>query len=253
MSDSAVRRRTAATSNDTKQEKAAKGSPSQADEPIRFGVLDILRILLGLFVLSSAMSWFINGDSMLWGWKPWFTRIGPISTWLKGPIVLTDAELLAFDGSDINKPIYVGLNGSIYDVSSNRGTYGPGGSYSFFAGRDAARGFITGCFKDDLTPDMRGVEEMYIPIDQDTDPVLSKGQMKIRRDQERRAAKKRVKDGIDGWADLFSGGTGKPYFYVGYIKREEGWLEKLPKRELCESAVKSRPARDPAPDPAAEK
>jgi predicted heme/steroid binding protein len=162
----------------------------------------------------------------------------------QGPIYLTDAELTAFDGKDPSKPIYVGLNGSIYDVSASRKTYGPDGSYSFFAGRDAARAFITGCFQEDLTPDLRGVDEMYIPTDSPSDPPVTKGQLKIRKERENRVARKRVHDGIDGWAKVFSGETGRPYFYVGEIKREEGWLEKLPKRELCEAAVKSRPTRE---------
>jgi hypothetical protein len=129
-------------------------------------------------------------------------------------------------------------------VSASPHTYGPGGSYSFFAGRDAARGFITGCFQEDLTPDLRGVEEMYIPIDtEEEDKALTKGELKIRRERDLRIAKKRVKDGIEHWAQVFRGETGRPYFYVGTIKREEGWLEKLPKRELCQAAVDSRPTR----------
>lgn len=57
------------------------------------------------------------------------------------------------------------INGTIYDVSNGRKHYGPGGSYHFFAGADASRGFVTGCFDTDRTPDMRGVEEMYLPLD----------------------------------------------------------------------------------------
>lgn len=34
---------------------------------------------------------------------------------------------------------------------------GPGGSYHFFAGRDASRAFVTGKFKDDLNDDVRGL------------------------------------------------------------------------------------------------
>jgi hypothetical protein len=43
---------------------------------------------------------------------------------------------------------------------------------------------------------------------------------------------------------VFSGKTGRPYFYVGKIKREPGWLEKLPKRELCAAAKEGRPKRE---------
>jgi Cytochrome b5-like Heme/Steroid binding domain len=53
-------------------------------------------------------------------------------------------------------------SGDIYDVSSNRRMYGPGGAYGFFSGKDAARAFVTGCFKDDLTHDIRGLDPMQL-------------------------------------------------------------------------------------------
>jgi predicted heme/steroid binding protein len=163
----------------------------------------------------------------------------------RGPIFLTDLELAAYDGTNPELPILVGLNGSIYDVSAATSTYGPEGSYHFFAGKDAARAFITGCFQEDLSPDLRGVEEMYIPVETEaTLKSLSKGELKIKRERERRLAKKKVSGGIDQWAKVFRGETGRPYFYVGEITREEGWLEKLPKRKLCAAAEESRPKDD---------
>ena len=201
---------------------------------------------------------------------------------------MTDDELRAYDGTDPDKPIYLALNGSIYDVSAGRSFYGPGGGYHFFAGRDAARAFVTGCFDTDLTPDMRGVEEMYIPIDPteevagDTaDPkALHKGGAEVegadgelrrkggkegpikvgqdntgegkkrrkkgtRTKKETEEAKAKVKEVIEGWAKMFRGDKGKKtYFYVGEVKREKGWLERLPKRELCDKAQKARPKRE---------
>ncbi|XP_072972681.1 probable steroid-binding protein 3 [Typha angustifolia] len=52
---------------------------------------------------------------------------------------LTAQQLGAFDGTDPSKPIYVSIRGTIYDVSSGKGFYGPGGSYAVFAGREASR------------------------------------------------------------------------------------------------------------------
>jgi len=152
-----------------------------------------------------------------------------------------------YDGTDVTKPIYLALNGSLYDVSASRHTYGPGGSYHFFAGRDAARAFVTGCFEEDLTADLRGVEDMFVPVEDLEEEVgMTKSEVKNRRAQERRRARKEVAEAIDGWAKLFRGDKAKPYFKVGEVKREEGWLEKLPRRKLCEAAEKARPKRKKA-------
>ena len=51
----------------------------------------------------------------------------------------TREELKEFDGRDETKPILLGCKGKVYDVSKGEGFYGPGGSYSAFAGRDASR------------------------------------------------------------------------------------------------------------------
>lgn len=106
---------------------------------------------------------------------------------------------------------------------------------------------------------------MYVPLDDDADPTaapsaevevgdelkraggrsgVTKAELKIRREQEFRKARKQVKATIEHWQAMFNGEKGKPYFKVGEIVREEGWLEKLPKRELCEAAKSQRPKRN---------
>ncbi len=52
---------------------------------------------------------------------------------------ITKDELARHDGSDPTLPIYVGLDGYVYDVSLGREFYGPGGPYHFLAGTDATR------------------------------------------------------------------------------------------------------------------
>jgi hypothetical protein len=47
-----------------------------------FSVLDVVRVLLGLLLLSSAMSWFVHGASLLWGWKPWWANVGAVVSWV---------------------------------------------------------------------------------------------------------------------------------------------------------------------------
>ena len=153
-------------------------------------------------------------------------------------------------------------------MSISPATYGPGGSYHFFAGRDAARAFLTGCFDTDSVPDLRGVEHMYLPLEPWEKPPaadaaadekekhgalvtrarekrekMSKGDLKNRSAQELRKARASVKDGLEHWLMLFRGDKGKAYRKVGTVRREEGWLAKMPKRKLCENAEKGRPVR----------
>lgn len=236
--------------------KAVKDQAAKTSDGL--SLLDILRIISGVLVLSTGLSYLTtSGASMTWGYNPWWTRAREWKALMHSPVHLTDAELLAYDGSDPNKPIYIALNGTIYDVSISPQTYGPGGSYHVFAGKDAARAFLTGCFAEDSVPDLRGVEEMFIPIDPEekddaTPDVLEKArnrkpltsaERKNRRAQELRQARKQMKDGLENWHMLFRGDKGKAYFKAGEVRREEGWLERMPKRELCAQARKGRPVR----------
>lgn len=102
---------------------------------------------------------------------------------------------------------------------------------------------MTGCFAEDLTPDLRGVEEMFIPVDPPGAPEPTKAELKNRRAREMKVARRKVRETLEGWAKTFRGESGRPYFLAGEIVRDEGWLEKLPKRELCEAAKKARPKR----------
>lgn len=163
----------------------------------------------------------------------------------RGPLVLTPAQLLLHDGRDPEMPIYLALNGSVYDVSASPHLYGPGGSYHFFAGRDATRAFVTGCFDTDLTGDLRGVERMFMPVDEDEEEKEESRERrrarKVRREREAREARRRVGEAVEGWRKMFDGGKGGKYFRVGKVVREEGWGEQVP--PLCEKAEKARPKR----------
>jgi predicted heme/steroid binding protein len=155
---------------------------------------------------------------------------------------MTLAELAQYDGTDETKPLYLAINGTIYDVSSNRRTYGPGGSYSVFAGVDAARGFVTGCFQEDKTADMRGVEDMFLPLDDpEVDRLYTAAELETLKQAELESAQKRVYDALAHWVNFFE--NSPRYARVGFVKREKGWLEKEPRKKLCDQAAKGRSKR----------
>jgi hypothetical protein len=158
----------------------------------------------------------------------------------------TDADLAGFDGSDPTKPILLAINGTIYDVTTGARHYGPGGSYHRLAGADASRAFVTNCFSEDRTPDLRGVEEMFIPLDNpEADALYTRGQLKVLKEQERRKAKEQVHASLKHWVDFFGGGK---YPEVGKVKREVGWETKGEVKELCKRAAEGRPkSRKPPP------
>ena len=169
-----------------------------------------------------------------------------MNTTQNGPKQYTDADLKKYDGSNPDLPILLAINGTIYDVTLGRKHYGPGGSYHFFAGADASRAFVTNCFDTDITPDMRGVEMMFMPRDDpEVDGLYTSGQLKALREQERRRAKEEVHRALKHWTDFFEGS--RKYTKVGRVKRAEGWESKGKVPELCASAEARRKSRSPPP------
>ncbi|XAR69976.1 hypothetical protein NMG60_11001773 [Bertholletia excelsa] len=52
---------------------------------------------------------------------------------------LTLEQLRQYDGTDSSKPVYLAVRGRIFDVTTGKSFYGPGGPYAVFAGKDASR------------------------------------------------------------------------------------------------------------------
>ncbi len=50
----------------------------------------------------------------------------------------TVAQLAEFNGSDTSKPIYIGMNGLVYDVTEGRKYYEVGAGYHWLAGKDSS-------------------------------------------------------------------------------------------------------------------
>ncbi|CAG0882257.1 unnamed protein product [Cyprideis torosa] len=70
--------------------------------------------------------------------------------YLDQELILTKAELAKYvgDKSKGSSKIFLSILGRIYDVTRGRKHYGPDGGYSFFAGRDGTRAFVTGEFNE---------------------------------------------------------------------------------------------------------
>ncbi|EEQ39579.1 Cytochrome b5-like Heme/Steroid binding domain family protein [Clavispora lusitaniae] len=82
-------------------------------------------------------------------------RTNPLSSTQNEPPVqtkFTPKTLCKFNGSTDPK-VFIGIQGTVYDVSTGKAFYGPGGPYENFAGRDASRGLALNSFDPSvLTP-----------------------------------------------------------------------------------------------------
>ena len=69
-------------SNGTIVAESTQQTKTREDPVGGLGVVDVLRILGGLFLLNCCLSYFITNDSVLWGWRPWFVRPNVVARWL---------------------------------------------------------------------------------------------------------------------------------------------------------------------------
>lgn len=127
------------------------------DEKFRLSFFDVIRMLSGFILLNLMISYFFTG-SLAYGYNgklidPHYLYFQAFGTYVN----LTDSELAQYDGSIDGLPIYIAVNGTVFDVSSQKGIYGPGGSYSYLSGKDCARAFATNCLNQQ-TYDIRDIE-----------------------------------------------------------------------------------------------
>ncbi|PVH89561.1 cytochrome b5 [Cadophora sp. DSE1049] len=227
-------------------EKATLAARAKAEDSA-FSLTDVARTIVFLLLASSALSYFVTRENFTWGVRrPSWATVAGVKSLIAGQQALTDSDLKAFDGSDPTKPIYLAINGTIYDVTAGGRHYGPGGSYHFFAGKDASRAFVTNCFEEDGNPDLRGVEDMFMPIDdREVDMLYTSGQLKALKEQERRQAKIEAYNALKHWVDFFANNLKYPK--IGIVKREPGWEKKGPVKKLCKRAQEGRqPRKAPA-------
>ena len=68
---------------------------------------------------------------------------------------------------------YLAVRSRVFDVTSGKQFYGPGGPYSNFAGRDASRGLAHGSFDEDmLTKDLDGPLDTLEDLDDEQRDAL---------------------------------------------------------------------------------
>ncbi|KAI9808109.1 MAG: hypothetical protein M1825_004566 [Sarcosagium campestre] len=251
-----------------KQRRSAPDTRSEDSPPI-FTLIDILRSIAGLLLLSALLSYFVTNNSFTWNRRPRWTQPRFILSYIRGPQLLTLDQLSLHNGTDPSLPIYVALSGIIYDVSDflNGGyssrMYGPGASYNVLAGRDGARAFATGCFSaEDVVSDLRGAELAFLPVGWEDSLQLEEGESpregKLRREREAREARAKVRERVRGWEEFLKG----KYPVVGRVVaidnragdqgqsgrlKEESKEEKGEKKEavrrICEAAQVKRPKR----------
>ncbi|BGP39946.1 hypothetical protein JCM10450v2_003926 [Rhodotorula kratochvilovae] len=135
--------------------------PSARPPPPRPSILlTVVRWTLLALVTSAAMSRAMT-ETWLWGYEGKWSNPAKIRDALfpPKPLLLSEAQLALHDGSQPDKyPLYMAIDGDVYDISDGgMRNYGPGGPYHVFAGRDAVRAFVTGCFQTHLTHDLRGL------------------------------------------------------------------------------------------------
>ncbi|KAF4584371.1 Cytochrome b5 [Ophiocordyceps camponoti-floridani] len=206
--------------------------------------VDGLRVLSFLLVAWYGLSYVVSGgESWTWGVQPDFMKTEWWMAKIRGPLYLTPDELMAYDGRDADKPLYLSVNGTIYDVSPGRNMYGPGGHYQAFAGHDNSRAFITSCLENDNVPDVRGAEAAFLPLDDiEIDAHWTTAEMAAMRERELAAAKEKAHAALKNWVDFFA--KSPKYRMVGYLKWDPEELKGKPLLPLCEKAQQSRNKRD---------
>ena len=198
------------------------------------------------------------------------TTSAPSTAPATGKLQLTDEQLSSYTGADPEKPIYVALNSTIFDVSAGRSFYGPGGHYGHFAGRDATRAWVTTCFQPDyLTWDMKGVEAMFMPkwIDEEMESAaggtfsnalpggikdqaaaliekvgrVTEAEKKQRREEDAKEVEEKIEEAIAHWMNFFR--NNPKYEEVGIVVGRKPLDEGRADIGLCEDALKKRPVK----------
>ncbi|KAF1985105.1 cytochrome b5 [Aulographum hederae CBS 113979] len=284
MADSELRNRKPAAAS-SEQERAPSSEQQKASES-GTGTLLTIAGLFTAFMAILALLTISASTPLSQADSPWLASVqNAVKTYLPflpfgestsspSTFLLTDVELAKYDGKDPDLPILIAINATIFDVSSGRSFYGPGGHYNHFAGRDATRAWVTTCFEPEhLTWDLKGVEEMFAPrwLDEEIE-VAARGEVKpgmggmnemlkeqaakaleragggvgkkekaTRRVEDQEVVKKGIEDALGHWLNFFKGS--EKYKEVGRVVKRDPLDEDRKDIPLCEGALKKRPVR----------
>ncbi|KAL9181617.1 hypothetical protein ACHAXT_010422 [Thalassiosira profunda] len=86
---------------------------------------------------------------------------------LEPPRNFTTKQLRFFDGkmnekTEEQKPVYLSVGGTVFDVSKGRDFYGPGGPYEMFAGRECGAALATMSFDESLLDDLAACDTLGV-------------------------------------------------------------------------------------------
>lgn len=174
------------------------------EEDSGFSVFDVIRMIVGFLLLNSVVSYVFTGE-IDYGYSklPRATFIrSPFSyiryNYFHDPISFTLDELALYNGTDHDLPVYISLNDTVYDVSYKRKLYQPGGSYSFYGGKELSFSLATNCLNY-----KGGIDNVELTPEE------------IRR--------------LKGWIQFYN----VKYFKIGKIINESNELLKYTDREVC--------------------
>ncbi|KAF9076831.1 cytochrome b5-like heme/steroid binding domain-containing protein [Rhodocollybia butyracea] len=145
-----------------RKEKIARGEevgPEERDptEPEEVGLVGLLKFIVCVIALFAVTGKLFAG-SYTWNYE---SKLEHLKTFIPtDQRYFSERTLATYDGSLSGKPIYLAIDGDVYDVTKGK-AYQPGGSYHYFTGIDAARAFGTGCIqaRTHLTHDLRGLTQ----------------------------------------------------------------------------------------------
>lgn len=92
-----------------------------------------------IFLIIFFILIFIAGFVYYYNFEKNKTNLGNKIQSIKSLPIFKEKDLAVYNGDNPNKPIYIGLDGYVYDVTKGREFYKPGGSYHDLAGRDSTK------------------------------------------------------------------------------------------------------------------